>query len=78
MSPLKENDDGERWRWLRGDEGEDAESVYTASEEDPTAPSTPVEYENPGRVIQREDKLGVLRFREYRATPISPNHHVTD
>ena len=69
MSPLKENDDDERWGWLRGDE-EDAESAYTASEEDPTVPPTPVEYdesENPDRVIQREDKLGVLRLREYQA-----------
>ncbi|KAF9651824.1 hypothetical protein BDM02DRAFT_421501 [Thelephora ganbajun] len=65
MSPLKENDDDERWNWLRGDEEEDVESVYTASEEDPTVPPTPVEYdesENPDRVIQREDKLGILRL----------------
>lgn len=69
-SPLKENDDDERWKWLRGDEEEDVESVYTASEEDLTVPPTPVEYdesENPDRVIQREDKLGVLRLREYQA-----------
>lgn len=71
ISPLKENDDQERWRWLRGGEEEDAESMYTASEEDPTVPSTPVEYdesENPDRVIRREDKLGVLRLREYQNT----------
>jgi hypothetical protein len=70
MSPLKENDDDERWEWLRGDEEEEAES---ASEEDPTVPSTPIEYdesENPDRVIQREDKLGVLRFREYRTLSV--------
>lgn len=73
-SPLRENDDNERWKWLRGDEEEDVESVDTASEEDPTVPSTPVEYdesENPDRVIQREDKLGVLRLREYQTTPAS-------
>jgi len=67
-SPLKENDDDERWRWLRGDEDADVESVYTASEEDPTVPPTPVEYdesENPDRVIQREDKLGVLRLLHF-------------
>jgi hypothetical protein len=68
MSPLKENDGDEKWDWLRGDEEEDVESVYTASEEDPTVPPTPVEYdesENPDWVIQREDKLGILRLREY-------------
>ena len=80
MSPLKENDDDERWSWLRGDEDEDAESAYTASEEDPTVPPTPVEYdesENPDRVIQREDKLGILRLREYQTTvfSISAYHH---
>ena len=76
-SPLKENDDDERWNWLRGDEEEDAESTYTASEEDPTVPPTPVEYdedENPDRVIQREDKLGILRLREYQAHSSSPVH----
>jgi len=76
-SPLKENDDDERWNWLRGDEEEDAESTYTASEEDPTVPPTPVEYdesENPDRVIQREDKLGILRLREYQAHSSSPIH----
>jgi len=65
-SPLRENDEDERWGWLRGDEEEDAESVFTASEED--APPTPVEYdesENPDRVIQREDKLGVLRLLHF-------------
>lgn len=65
MSPLKESDAEERWKWLRGEE--DMDSVYTASEEDPTVPPTPVEYdgsENPDRVIQREDKLGVLHLRE--------------
>jgi len=70
MSPLKENDSDERWNWLRGDEEEDAESAYTASEEDPTVPPTPVEYdesENPDWVIRREDKLGILRLREYQA-----------
>lgn len=70
MSPLKENDEDERWGWLRGDEEEDTESVYTASEEDPTVPPTPVEYDegdNLDRVIQREDKLGILRLREYQA-----------
>lgn len=75
MSPLKENDGNEGWGWLRGDEGEDIESVYTASEEDPTVPATPVEYdgsENPDRVIQREDKLGILRLREYLARPLIP------
>jgi hypothetical protein len=69
-SPLRENDEGEEWRWLRGDE-EDAESVFTASEED--VPPTPAEYdesENPDWVIQREDKLGVLRLREYQIAPI--------
>lgn len=68
MSPLKENDDEERWNWLREDGEEDVESVYTASDEDPTVPPTPAEYdenENPDRVIQREDKLGILRLREY-------------
>jgi len=68
MSPLKESEDGERWKWLRGDEEEDAESAYTASEEDPTVPPTPVGYdesENPDRVIQREDKLGVLRLLHF-------------
>jgi len=68
MSPSKENDDDERWNWLRGGEEEDTESAYTASEEDPTVPSTPVEYdvsENPDRVIQREDKLGILRLLHF-------------
>jgi len=68
MSPLKENDDDERWGWLRGDDDEDVESVYTASEEDPTVPPTPVEYdesENLDRVIQREDKLGILRLLHF-------------
>lgn len=72
MSPLKENDDDERWSWLQGDEEDEAESVYTASEEDPTVPPTPAEYdesENPDRVIQREDKLGILRLREYQTRP---------
>ena len=72
MSPIKESDGDERWNWLRGEEEEeeDVESAYTASEEDPTVPSTPVEYderENPDWVIQREDKLGILRLREYRS-----------
>jgi len=73
MSPIKESDGDERWNWLRGEEEEeeeDVESAYTASEEDPTVPPTPVEYdesENPDWVIQREDKLGILRLREYRA-----------
>ena len=70
-SPLKENE----WEWLRGDDEEDVESAYTASEEDPTVPSTPVGYdesENPDRVIQREDKLGVLRLREYQTKPFFP------
>lgn len=78
MSPLRENDDDERWEWLREDE-EDAESTYTASEEDLTVPPTPIEYdesENPDWVIQREDKLGVLRLRE--CGTIRPNHHVPD
>ena len=72
MSPLKENDDDERWSWLQGDEEDEAESIYTASEEDPTVPPTPAEYgesENPDRVIQREDKLGILRLREYQTRP---------
>lgn len=76
LSPLKESYGDERWNWLRGDEEEDAESAYTASEEDPTVPPTPVEYdesENPDRVIQREDKLGILRLRKYQTTPFSPN-----
>jgi len=84
-SPLRENNDNERWKWLRGDEEENVESVYTASEEDPTVPSTPVEYdesENPDRVIQREDKLGVLRLlrflEERQPTPqlskLQPEH----
>jgi len=67
LSPLKESDNDERWSWLRGDEEEDLESVYTASEEDPTVPPTPIEYdesENPDWIIQREDKLGILRLRE--------------
>ena len=67
LSPLKESDNDERWSWLKGDDEEDLESVYTASEEDPTVPSTPIEYdgsENPDRVIQGEDKLGILRIRE--------------
>ena len=67
MSPLKDSDDDARWKWLRGDEEEDVESTYTVSDEDPTIPPTPVEYdgsENPDRIIQREDKLGVLRLRE--------------
>jgi len=76
MSPIKESDGDERWNWLRGEEEEgDVESAYTASEEDPTVPSTPVEYdesENPDWVIQREDKLGILRLREYRALPSFP------
>lgn len=68
LSPLKESDDDERWSWLRGDEGDELESAYTASDEDPTVPPTPAEYdevENPDWVIQREDKLGILRLREY-------------
>lgn len=67
MSPLKESDAEERWKWLREEE-EDTDSVYTASEEDPTVPPTPAEYdgsENPDRVIQREDKLGVLHFLHF-------------
>jgi len=79
MSPLKENDDDQRWSWLRGDEEEEETgSIYTASEDDPTAPPTPVEYdesENPDWVIQREDKLGILRllhFLEGQQTPQSP------
>ena len=67
MSPLKDSDDDARWKWLRGDEEEDVESTYTVSDEDPTIPPTPVEYdgsENPDRIIQREDKLGVLHLRE--------------
>jgi hypothetical protein len=79
-SPLKENYDSERWKWLREDEEEDVESVYTASEEDDlTVPSTPVEYdevESPDWVIQREDKLGVLSLREYQAALVLPNLHV--
>lgn len=78
MSPLKENDGDERWNWLRADEEDDVESAYTASEEDPTVPPTPVEYdesENPDRVIQREDKLGILRLREYQAHSSSPTLH---
>jgi hypothetical protein len=78
-SPLRENDDDERWDWLRGGEEEDVESSYTASEEDPTVPPTPVEYdesENPDRVIQREDKLGILRLREYQAHISSHIHRV--
>lgn len=77
VSSLKESDGDEGWNWLREDEGEDIESVYTASEEDPTAPATPVEYdgsENPDRVIQREDKLGILRLREYLTRPLIPYH----
>jgi len=67
LSPFRESDNDERWSWLRGDEDEDMESTYTASEEDPTVPPTPIEYdesENPDRVIEREDKLGILRLRE--------------
>jgi len=67
LSPLKESDNDEGWSWLRGDEEEDWESTYSASDEDPTVPSTPIEYdesENPDRVIQREDKLGILRLRK--------------
>ena len=78
MSPLKESHGDEGWNWLRGDEGEDVESVYTASDEDPTVPATPVEYdgsENPDRVIQREDKLGILRLREYLAWLLITYHH---
>lgn len=78
ISPLKENDDDERWNWLRGDEEEDAESAYTASEEDPTVPPTPVEYdenENLDRVIQREDKLGILGLREYQIALFPANCH---
>ena len=80
MSPIKESDGDERWNWLRGEEEEeeDVESAYTASEEDPTVPSTPVEYdesENPDWVIQREDKLGILRLREYQALPSFFLHH---
>ena len=73
MSPIKESDGDERSNWLRGEEKEeDVESAYTASEEDPTVPPTPVEYdesENPDWVIQREDQLGILRLREYQALP---------
>jgi len=68
MSPLRESDAEERWKWLREDEDEDIDSVYTTSEEDPTVPPTPVEYdgsENPDRVIQREDKLGVLHLLHF-------------
>ena len=77
LSPLKESDNDERWSWLRGDEEEDLESTSTASE-DPTVPPTPIEYdesENPDRVIQREDKLGILRLRE--CLP-SLDHHDPD
>lgn len=76
-SPLRENQDDERWGWLRGDEEEDVESTYSASEgeEDPTIPPTPVEHdesENPDWVIRREDKLGVLRLREYLTHTLPP------
>lgn len=79
VSPLKESDAEERWKWLREDEDEDIDSVYTTSEEDPTVPPTPVEYdgsENPDWVIQREDKLGVLHLREYDLRLSFSNHHV--
>ena len=67
LSPSGVNGEGEKWEWLRGDEEMEVESVYTTSEEDPTLPPTPAEggeCENLDRVIQREDKLGILRLRE--------------
>lgn len=58
------------------------ESAYTASEDDPTVPPTPVEYdesENPDCVIQREDKLGILHLlhflEERQPTPQPPKPH---
>ena len=65
MSPMKGGDGDKRWNWVRGDEEDDVES-------DPTVPPTPVEYdesENLDWVIQRDDKLGILRLREYQTLP---------
>jgi len=70
MSLIQESGGDERWNWLRGEEKEDVESGYTVYEEDPAVPPTPVEHdesENPDRVIQREDTLGILWLREYQA-----------